>query len=517
MMTISRRRFLQGTALIGAAAPSLATFGAARGAETPAVDLAVETRQIEIAGRAATVFGLRLPDGRQGLTTTTGEDFAVRLHNRLAEPTLVHWHGLTPPWRQDGVPGLSQDPLAPGQSYDYRFPVTPAGTHWMHSHQGLQEQALLAAPLIVRDPAEADRDEQEVVVLLHDFSFRPAEEILAELQTGGGAAHDAAAPATGSMSGAAGHGAAQPAATGEMKAHMDANAGMDMGTGMDMGAGMDGAAAAPGMDLNDVAYDAYLANDRTLDDPEVVPVEAGGRVRLRLINGAAATNFTLDLGSLAGELVAVDGNAVMPARGRQFPLAIAQRLDVVVTLPSAGGAFPVLFLREGDRARSGIVLATKGAPVTRLAPLGGVAGPVLDLSLERRLRAAQPLAARPADRSIDLDLTGSMAGYRWGLEQAGAAGGGPLRVRHGERVEIVLRNRTMMSHPMHLHGHHFQVVAIDGERLPGAKRDTVLVPPRARITIAFEADNPGRWAFHCHNLYHMAVGMMTTVAYDGIG
>jgi FtsP/CotA-like multicopper oxidase with cupredoxin domain len=110
-----------------------------------------------------------------------------------------------------------------------------------------------------------------------------------------------------------------------------------------------------------------------------------------------------------------------------------------------------------------------------------------------------------------------MAGYRWGLEQAGAAGGGPLQVRHGERVEIVLRNRTMMSHPMHLHGHHFQVVAIDGERLPGAKRDTVLVPPRAQITIAFEADNPGRWAFHCHNLYHMAVGMMTTVAYDGIG
>lgn len=512
MMTLSRRRFLQGTALLGAAAPGLLPL-AARSGESPAVDLMADTRQIEVAGRAATVFALRQADGRAGLTATAGADFAVRLHNRLAEPTLVHWHGLTPPWRQDGVPGLSQDPLAPGESYAYRFPLTRGGTHWMHSHLGLQEQALLAAPLIVREPEEAGRDEQEVVVLLHDFSFRPAEEILAELKAGAGHGAETAEAAAG------GHGAMQPGAAADTGHGM--TSGMTEGTAHGMAAGGD-VPAEMVMDLNDVTYDAYLANDRTLDDPEVVPVEAGGRVRLRLINGATATNFTVDLGGLAGDLVAVDGNPVAPLHGRHFPLAIAQRLDIVVALPRAAGAFPVLFLREGDTARTGVVLAAKGAPVERLSPQGLASGPIVDLALERRLRAAAPLAPRPAERTIGLDLTGGMAGYTWGLAQTGPEPAspepmGPLRVRGGERVEIVLRNRTMMSHPMHLHGHHFQVVAIDGARFAGARRDTVIVPPRAAVTIAFDADNPGRWAFHCHNLYHMAAGMMTTLAYDGIG
>ncbi|HEY2891293.1 MAG TPA: multicopper oxidase domain-containing protein [Dongiaceae bacterium] len=140
------------------------------------------TRQIEVEGKAATVFGLTGPDGRPGLTFAPGEAFDVTLDNRLAEPTLIHWHGMTEPWRQDGVPDLSQPALAPGKSYTYGFPLNRSGTLWMHSHYGLQEQQLLAAPLILHDRASAAAEEQEVVLLLHDFSFRAPEEILASLQ-----------------------------------------------------------------------------------------------------------------------------------------------------------------------------------------------------------------------------------------------------------------------------------------------------------------------------------------------
>jgi FtsP/CotA-like multicopper oxidase with cupredoxin domain len=112
-------------------------------------------------------------------------------------------------------------------------------------------------------------------------------------------------------------------------------------------------------------------------------------------------------------------------------------------------------------------------------------------------------------------LGGDMSAYVWTLDGQSWGDHRSIQVRGGERVELTLRNESMMSHPMHLHGHHFQVVAIDGRRLAGAVRDTVWVPPMRELTIAFDAANPGRWAFHCHHLYHMATGMMTTVDYVG--
>src|SRR6266850_7549422 len=165
MSQFSRRHFLLGSGALALGAILLPTLPHA--ATSNLVTLRVETRQLDIAGRAATVFGLRQSDGRSGLTTKLGEDFAVRLENSLGDPTLVHWHGLTPPWRQDGVPGVSQDPLSPAAAQDYRFPLTRSGTFWMHSHLGLQEQLLLAAPLIVEEASP--RDEQDVVLMLHDF------------------------------------------------------------------------------------------------------------------------------------------------------------------------------------------------------------------------------------------------------------------------------------------------------------------------------------------------------------
>ncbi len=261
---------------------------------SPATTIQATTRTLDINGKAAKVLGLLQPDGTQGMNAVVGRDFRVTLDNRLSVPTAIHWHGLHPPNNEDGVPGVTQLALTPNSSDFYNFPVQPAGTHWMHSHQGLQEAYLLAGPLIVHDPADEKRSEQEIVVLLSDFSFAPPKEVFANLRK----------QSKSGMSSSAGQPAAMPAAKTAMK--------MDK------------------PDANDVNYDAYLANDRTLNDPEVVKVEKGGKVRLRIINGGSGTNFFVDLGTLTGELIATDGLPVKPIRSSLFPVAIAQRIDLRV-------------------------------------------------------------------------------------------------------------------------------------------------------------------------------------------
>ena len=492
MTEFTRREFLAATAAAALAPAVVSSVG--RAAEAPIV-LRAESRVIEVNGKAATMLHIGRSDGVWGVYTEAGRRFRVNLENHLGEPTLVHWHGLMPPYQQDGVPDISQPALEPSGVYAYDFPLAAPGTYWMHSHFGFQEQRLMAAPLIIRDPAESGLDEQEVVVMLHDFTFRDPDEILAELQMG--EAHDEMA-----MEKSAGDG------------HAKAN---DM-AGMDMASGVTGDMTMGGMemDLNDIEFDAYLANDRTLADPEVVGVEPGGRVRLRIINAAASTNFFLDLGERVGELIAVDGLPVAPVRGRRFPIAIAQRLDIRLRLPAGQGAYPVFAHREGDTARTGILLATPGARIDRLADHAGHKAPAVGLELERRLAAVHPLDPRPADRTHVINLTGSMKGYIWGLNGVAYENHTPLDLRQGERIEIAFRNKTMMAHPMHIHGLPFQVVEIDGERFAGAMRDTVLVPANGgRVTVAFDAVNRGTWVMHCHNLYHMAAGMMTTLTYVG--
>jgi len=284
--------------------------------------------------------------------------------------------------------------------------------------------------------------------------------------------------------------------------------------GMEMaGMGMKDAGMA-GMDLNDVQYDAFLANDRTLADPEIVRVDRGGPVRLRIINGASSSQFWIDLGDLTGDVVAADGHAVQPASGKRFPIAIAQRLDILIDLP-AEGTFPILARLEGSARQTGIILATAGARIFRIADGTGMAPPV-DNSLEAGLAAAQPLASRPADIVHTITLGGAMKPYVWSMNGEVWPRITPLMLNQGQRVEIELVSGSMMAHPIHLHGHVFQVTAINGQALHGAVRDTVLVSVGGRVRIAFDADNPGRWAFHCHNLYHMETGMMTEFRYHGI-
>ncbi len=275
---LSRRALLAGGVSSLAAPPRLARAqSSADGPMAAPTILRLERRDIEVNGKAAPVYGIRQPNGTFGITTEVGEPFRVRVENGVGEPSLIHWHGLTPPWRQDGVPGISGPPIPAGGSADYDFPLRFGGTFWMHSHQGLQEQGLMAAPLIIHDERDRPGD-QEIVVMLADFSFTPAEQIFENLKK------------SGSM--------------GAMGKPAGAMASMSTGK--------------PAPDLNDVKYDAFLANDRTLADPQIVKVEPGGRLLLRIINSSSMSAFHVRLGALEGELIAVDGFAIAPIAGRIF-------------------------------------------------------------------------------------------------------------------------------------------------------------------------------------------------------
>jgi FtsP/CotA-like multicopper oxidase with cupredoxin domain len=499
MNTLSRRGFLAASAAaIGMAQMPRIAF--AQGVAP--ISLAAATRTLDIDGRAATVFGLAGPGG-QGLILDPGQRFRVDLTNDLDVGTIIHWHGQIPPNAQDGVPDMPMPLLAPGETRSYDFEARP-GTHWMHSHVPTQEMQLLAAPLIVRTREDLTADRQEVVLFLHDFSFKPPEEVLAEIGGGHGGGHGA------------GHGAGSGASSmqGMPMGGMGAMGGMDHGAlgGMPMG-GMMGMGGMT-MDLNDYDWDAYLANDRTLSDPEVVQVERGGRIRLRVINAAAATVFWIETGAAQAQLVAVDGHAVQPISGTRFGLAMGQRLDLEVDLPNEGGAWPILALREGARERTGLILATQGAEVRRIAALAETEAPAFDTDLaqESRLIALDALPNRPVDRSQMLMLGGSMQPYVWTINGAIWGQHRPIAARSGERVVLSFHNMSMMGHPMHLHGHVFQVVGLNGRRVAGALRDTVHVPPMSMVDVALDAGEAARWMLHCHHMPHLASGMMTEFA-----
>jgi FtsP/CotA-like multicopper oxidase with cupredoxin domain len=492
--TFSRRKFLATS--VGAAVGSVllprrvlgspsAFLQQVASASPSNTTIQATTRTLDINGKAAKVLGLLQADGTQGMNTVVCRDFRVTLDNKLTVPTAIHWHGLHPPNNEDGVPGVTQLALRPNSSDFYNFPVQPAGTHWMHSHQGLQEAFLLAAPLIVHDTADEKRDEQEIVLMLSDFSFTPPKEVFANLRK----------KSTGGMGGSAGQAATMPAAKTPMK-------------------------MSDKPDANDVNYDAYLANDRTLIDPEVVKVGNGGRVRLRIINGSSGTNFFIDLGSLTGELIATDGMPVKPIRGSRFPLAIAQRIDVRIQVPPQGGALPIMALRELATEQTGIILATAGASIQKLPVRGTSPTGLLTLEQERELVAIDPPKPRSADQASILRLGGNMSTYDWLINGHAfdvsnpASENAAVRVKQGQRVAMKFVNETPMSHPMHLHGHSFQVVAINDQRFSGAMRDTVLVTGKTSVTVEFDANNPGLWYVHCHVLWHLAAGMATLVQYE---
>lgn len=330
--------------------------------------------------------------------------------------------------------------------------------------------AALAAPLILHPPENAV-DRQEVVMFLADFTFRNPLEIFKELKNKGTKKSEAAT---------------------------------DLGKKMKMSE-----------DLNDVTYDAFLTNWRTLSDPETVTIQPGKEVLLRVINGSSSTNFFINLGSLTGEAVAIDGSDIEPLSGAQFNLAVGQRIDINLKVPLGEGFYPILAKGEGLKMQTGLILATDGAAVSSIPENADQPAGAITYAQEFQLEAKSPLAKRKIDRRLMVNLEGDMAKYIWLINGKAWPDNEPLFVKEGERVEIFFVNRTAMSHPMHLHGHVFQVTNINGIHVDGPLRDTVLVLPHSTVRIQFDAVYPGIWPFHCHNLYHQYAGMMTTLNYEG--
>jgi FtsP/CotA-like multicopper oxidase with cupredoxin domain len=470
---------------------SLASVGRARFARAQAagppppgyVRLRVVQSELTIDGKTAKVYRIEHDDGTLGWSGTRGDRFRVAVDNTVADPFSIHWHGIVLPDGQDGVPYVTQPPIKPGERRLYDFPLVQAGTYWMHSHFGLQEQSMLTAPLIIRERGAAP-ETTEIVVMLNDFTTGEPTAILADLRAGSTA---------GTKMGADG-----------MKTSEGSTKTDRPGTKMAMK-----------RDLADVRYDALLANRRPLSDPGITRVTPGQTVRLRIINMTSGSNVFLSTGRLAAEAIAVDGEDIVPLSGTRFELGVAQRIDLRVRIPRGQGAYPIIAQAEGTDLRAGVVLVTAGAPVPALSARAPKPAGALTNGQESRLRSLRPLVGKPVDHRLSVTLGGDMAAYVWSLNGQVWPKITPLEVKQGERVELGFVNQTMMAHPMHLHGHVFQVTEVAGARLRGAKRDTVLVSPRQTVKVEFDALYPGYWVIHCHLLYHQAAGMMTVLHYQG--
>lgn len=467
------------------------------------VILNVEYQNIVVNGKTAKVMTIKQPDGTWGYYTKSGDIFDVTVKNKLNESTVIHWHGLELPNNQDGTE-LNQPEIAANGEYHYQFPLKNSGTFWMHSHHGLQEISLAEAPLIIETPD--DKNYQQVVVMFQDFSFKKPEQILSELTNGAQSSHDM-------------HNM-------KMTEHNDMHddmAGMDMDSDheMEMESGHGGMAMNHGgkgsamvMDLNDVKYDAFLTNYHTPQTPQITQVTAGKKVKLRFINGSASSGYWINLGKLSGSAVAVDGHDIKPLKANKFQLSEGQRIDIVVTIPASGGVFPILGQVEGLKNQTGLVLTTQKNLKTTLSPEATTVAPALNDAQELKLQSTDKFVNKPVDRVLKYTLTGNMSPYVWQINGQSWPNVTPFKVKQGQRVEMDFTNKSMMSHPMHLHGYTFKVVEVNGHKINGALRDTVLILPGETVKVVFDANETGKWFLHCHLAWHMPTGMMTYLEVD---
>ncbi len=437
------------------------------------------------------------------LRVTAGEVLRAEVVNALPADTSVHWHGIALRNDMDGVPGLTQDPIRGGESFTYEFTAPDPGTYFYHPHVGIQLDRGLYGVLIVDDPHEPGGYDAEWLVVLDDWvdgTGRTPDEVLAGLAGSGGAPNG---PGGGAPNGPGGHdmGGAQG---------MTATSGMghDMGgAGAMAGMGAMGATSTSPIlgGAGDVTYPYYLVNGRIPAAPEVFRGKPGQRVRIRVVNAGSDTAFRLALGGHSLRVTHSDGFPVQPVEADAVVIGMGERFDLQVTL--GDGVFPLVALAEGKAGAARALVRTGSGTV----PAESVRPRELDrrVVLGNDLRASPDvlLPPRPVQRSHDLVLAGSMAPYRWTINGATFAQSQPLPVRQGERVLLRFANHSGMFHPMHVHGHTF---ALPGG---GARKDTVIVRPMQTVQVELEADNPGQWATHCHNIYHAETGMMVALSY----
>jgi len=480
-----------------------------------------------------------------------GDTVTLRVRNRLAADTSIHWHGILLPANMDGVPGLSFHGIEPGGVYVYQFKVRQHGTYWYHSHSGLQEQAGVYGPLVIEakepEPFQYDRD---YVVMLSDWTDEDPASLMKTLKkqsdyynfhkrTVGDFINDVSEKGWGAT-----------VADRTMWAQMNMNP----------------------TDIADVSGATYtfLINGQAPDDNFTWLFRPGEKLRLRLINGSAMTYFDVRIPGLKMTVVAADGLHVKPASVDELRIAVAETYDVIVEPETEAYT---LFAQAMDRsgyARG--TLATRAgmsAAVPTLDPrplvsmddmgMGGmdhgsmdmsamdhsgmgpmqahpdsennnplvdmqamITAPKLDdpgLGLRNNGRRVLTYAdlrstfedpdGRDPGRTIELHLTGHMEKFAWSFNGIKFSDAEPLRLKYGERIRLVLVNDTMMTHPIHLHGMWSDLEDENGNFQ--VRKHTIDMPPGSRRSYRVTADALGRWAYHCHLLYHMETGMFREV------
>lgn len=569
---LSRRHFVQGLAGGGVAAGlGLWSLSGQAGASAPQpvltgvnFHLQIGETPVNFTGKARTAITVNHSLPAPTLRWRQGDTVTVRVENRLpagsafGHDTSIHWHGIILPANMDGVPGMSFNGIARGESYLYRFRLNQAGTYWYHSHSGFQEQAGLYGALIVDaaepEPFSYDRD---YVVLLSDWTDLDPAALFARLKKRSD--FDNLHKRTVADF-------ARDARTDGMAA-----------TFRDRGQW--GRMRMTPTDISDVNANTYtyLMNGTTSLGNWTGLFRPGEKIRLRFINGSAMTYFDVRIPGLKMTVVAADGQNVHPVSVDEFRIAVAETYDVIVE-PAGQDAFSIF---AQDMGRTGYVSGTLAlraglrAPVPPLDPrpllsmadmghsgmdhggmdhgghdMSAMAGmdhgagrqshpdsergnPLVDMQTMaptarlddpgiglrdngRKVLAYADLRSlfddpdgRDPSREIELHLTGHMERFAWSFNGIPFAGAEPLKLNYGERVRIVLVNDTMMSHPIHLHGLWSDLEDADGGFQ--MRKHTVDMPPGTKRSYRVRADALGRWAYHCHLLYHMESGMMREV------
>jgi CopA family copper-resistance protein len=579
---LSRRRFVQGVAFGGAALGlGLLRPSNAWALTSPGQPVALSGTDfaLDIAETAVNFTGLPRPavtvnGGVPGplLRMREGSMVNLRVTNRLRVPTSVHWHGILLPFQMDGVPGLSFDGIAPGESFLYRFQLRQSGTYWYHSHSGFQEQNALYGPMVI-EPAGPERHpaDRDYVVMLNDWTDEDPARIYAKLKKQSDYYNFAQPTVPDFLRDVREKGLRQALAMRRMWSEMRMNP-TDLG------------------DVSGHTY-TYLMNGATPAGNWTGIFRPGEKIRLRFINGSSSTIFDVRIPGLKMSVIAADGQDVQPVPVDEFRISVAETYDVIVepqedraytlfaqsidrsghargTLaPRAGMAADVPAMdqrvwlgmqdmmgamsmgdmhhgsgHDADAVRSGTGHAGMSHDNMNHDSATGTSavhharteyGPGVDMRVDtprsnlddpgiglrdngrRVLTYADlhtiggPLDVREPGREIELHLTGNMERFMWSFDGVKFSDAKPIHFNTGERLRIVLVNDTMMNHPIHLHGMWSELENPHGQFQ--VRKHTINVQPAQRISYAVTADAPGRWAYHCHMLYHMEAGMMREV------
>ena len=408
-----------------------------------------------------------------------GDNFRVLVNNRLMEPTTVHWHGMLVPNLQDGVPDITQAPIEPGNSIFYEFPIRQNGTYWYHSHVGLQEQQGLAGPMIIEPLVERHPVDRDYVVFLQDWINTSPYQMIPNIRNG------VARP---------GQGAGD--VWQSSKVHQLDGKPWDV----------------------DVYPAGMLMNGMPRQSGPTFDAKPGERIRLRIIDGATSSFFRVQLAGHQMTVIAADSQPCVPFKVDNFILGPGERYDVLIDVKEEG-AWELQAAGMGTpHSAIGTIRTNKNK---KMAQPNSTFGKKL-LTYDMLSSPYETTLPEGPIKTFTLDLAGDMKRYLWSMggeyfKEAFVPNpdASLLEIESGDRVRVIMPNKSRMAHPMHLHGHFYRVVPNgfdwDSPNLP--MKDTVVSYPGDTTRFEFTADNPGNWFFHCHNLYHLASGMAREFRY----